>query len=134
MPRRILIADDSPSIRIALRSSLEGEADWRVCGEAENGQEAIDKVGELNPDIVILDLQMPIMNGLEAGKEITRIAPGTPVLMFTMHFSPELLRLAKAAGIHGVISKSDGTNHLIAAIQSVIATEKPRAQAQPSAG
>jgi DNA-binding NarL/FixJ family response regulator len=128
MAHKILIVDDNPLIRVALRSSLEDQGEWQVCGEAENGKEAIDKVSELNPDIVILDLQMPVMNGLEAGKEIARIAPDIPLLMFTMHLSPELIRLANAAGIHHVISKSDGTAELIAAIQNTIAAHPPPSQ------
>ncbi len=133
MAHKILIVDDNPQIRVALRSSLEDKGEWRVCGEAENGKEAIAKVSELNPDIVILDLQMPVMNGLEAGKEITRIAPGIPLLMFTMHRSPELIRLANAAGIDHVISKCEGTAELIAAVQSILAAHPPPSQPRRAA-
>ncbi|MGO8796912.1 MAG: response regulator transcription factor [Candidatus Sulfotelmatobacter sp.] len=128
MPHTILIVDDNPLIRVALRASLEDKGEWHVCGEAENGKEAIDRVGQLHPDIVILDLQMPVMNGLEAGKEIARIAPDTPLLMFTMHRSPELIRLANAAGICHVISKSEGTAILITAIENIIAAHPPPSQ------
>jgi DNA-binding NarL/FixJ family response regulator len=120
MFHKILIVDDNPTIRTALRSSLEHGRDWRVCGEAENGQDAVQKVRELHPDIVILDLQMPVMNGLDAGREITRIAPDIPLLMFTMHRTDELVRLAQATGIKEVITKSGGMSDLIAAVQNLI--------------
>jgi len=122
MPLRILIVDDSPSVRTALRNSLERGIGWCVCGEAENGEDAIQKVQDLDPDIVILDLQMPVMNGLEAGREITRFAPEIPLLMLTMHRSDELVRLAQATGIKKVVAKSSGMPHLIAAIQELISS------------
>jgi len=78
-----------------------------VCGEAQNGREAITKVEDLKPDVVILDLQMPMMNGLEAAREIHVRAPATVMLMFTMHNSPQLLQEAHQAGIKDVISKTD---------------------------
>lgn len=117
-----------------MRCARHDKGEWHVCGEAENGKEAIHRVGELHPDIVILDLQMPVMNGLEAGKEISRIAPDTPLLMFTMHCSPELIRLANAAGICHVISKSEGTATLITAIQTIIAAHPPATQFRRTAG
>lgn len=122
MPCKILIVDDSPSVRTTLRRSLEQRIGWRVCGEAENGEDAIQKVRDLDPDIVILDLQMPVMNGLEAGREITRLAPEIPLLMLTMHRSDELVRLAQATGIKKVVAKSSGMPDLIAAIQELISS------------
>ena len=79
-----------------------------MCGEAENGKEAIERVEELHPDVVILDLQMPIMNGLEAARRISRFAPNTAMVMFTMYESEQLWRDAQAVGIKGLVSKSDG--------------------------
>jgi CheY-like chemotaxis protein len=86
---------------------LEQDPEWIVCGEAENGKEAVDKVGALKPDIVLLDLQMPVMNGLEAARRIKVVAPNTTMLMFTMHCSPQVLQQARAAGIREVFSKTD---------------------------
>jgi len=83
MPFKILIVDDSSSIRSLLRFFIEHNTDWQVCGEAENGQVAVEKVRELKPHAVILDLSMPVMNGLEAAREITRIAPNVQMVMFT---------------------------------------------------
>jgi DNA-binding NarL/FixJ family response regulator len=113
----ILIVDDSAVIRHTLRSCIEQQSGWKVCGEAENGKVAVQKVRELQPDVVILDFQMPVMNGLDAARQITTIAPETPIVMFTMHSSDQLLRDAKAAGIKEVFSKSDGVaDHLLASL------------------
>jgi DNA-binding NarL/FixJ family response regulator len=104
---RILIVDDSAVVRRLLRYTIEQNSDWKVCGEAENGEVAVQRVKELHPDIVTLDLQMPVMNGLEAARQIAVLAPKTAMLMFTMHNSEQLLKDAHAAGIRDVISKSD---------------------------
>ena len=103
----ILIVDDSAVIRRLLRSTIEQNSDWKVCGEAENGEVAVQRVKQLHPDVVILDLQMPVMDGLEAARQIAVLAPQTAMLMFTMHHSEQLLKDAHAAGIKDVISKSD---------------------------
>ncbi len=122
MPLRILIADDSPAIRRLLRFFIEHNTNWQVCGEAENGQIAVEKVTELKPHAVILDLSMPVMDGLEAAREITRIAPNVQMVMFTMHTTDQLLKDAQAAGIKAVISKSDTiVNHLLASLRTLCA-------------
>lgn len=105
----ILIVDDNPLIRDSVRSFVAHEG-WQVCGEAENGKIAVEKVKELHPDIVILDLQMPIMNGLEAGRQIALLAPETAIVMFSMHICAQLVEDARAVGIKEVVSKSDGLN------------------------
>ena len=120
--RRILIADDSSLVRSSLRSWFEKSSEWQVCGEAENGLVAVEKVEELHPDVVILDLQMPVMNGLEAARQISDRAPKTAMLMFTMHTSDELLRAARAVGVKAVVSKSDElTGHLSVALKQICA-------------
>jgi DNA-binding NarL/FixJ family response regulator len=122
MPLKILIVDDSPSIRHLLRFFIEHNTDWQVCGEAENGQVAVEKVAELHPHAVILDLSMPVMNGLEAAREIGRIAPDVQMVMFTMHTSEQLRKDAEAAGIKAVISKSDTIGeHLLASVRHLCA-------------
>jgi DNA-binding NarL/FixJ family response regulator len=126
MSLRILIVDDSPVIRRLLRFFIEHNTDWLVCGEAENGQIAVEEVARLRPHAVILDLSMPVMNGLEAAREITRIAPDVQMVMFTMHISDQLLKEAKTAGIKAVISKSDTIgNHLLASLRNICAPELP---------
>ena len=108
MSGSIIIVDDSPVVRHALRSLIEETKEWKVCGEAENGKIAVERVKELHPDVVILDLQMPVMDGLQAAGQINHIAPNTIMLMFTLHKCEQLLKDAQSAGIRDVISKSDG--------------------------
>jgi chemotaxis response regulator CheB len=79
MAYKSLVVDDSPVIRSLIRFCIEQRTNWQVCGEAENGEVVVGKVAELNPDVVILDLQMPVMNGLDAGREIGRKAPNIPI-------------------------------------------------------
>jgi DNA-binding NarL/FixJ family response regulator len=120
MSHKILIVDDSALIRHSVRACIERNTQWEVCGEAENGSVAIEKVRQLHPDVVILDWQMPVMNGIDAAREITRIAPSATMLMITLHDSGELTVDAHAAGIKEVLSKTDGVaNHLIASLNSV---------------
>jgi DNA-binding NarL/FixJ family response regulator len=107
MPRRILIVDDNTIIRRSIRECIEENTDWEVCGEAENGRLAVEQVQQLQPDLVILDWQMPVMNGLEAAREIHRIAPSTTMLMLTLHDFGSLRQEAQAAGIREVLSKTD---------------------------
>ena len=119
---RILIVDDVPAIRGLLRRYLELEADWEICGEAENGKVAVEEVQKLHPDVVLLDLSMPVMNGLDAARAIKAIAPGTHILMFTLHTYPQLLDEARKAGIAAVISKAGAdTSEVLDALRSLLA-------------
>src|SRR5512146_1838845 len=77
-PTRILIVDDSPSVRIALRKFLEQNSNWQVCGEAEDGQEAVDRVRQLKPDLVVMDFLMPVQDGLHASEQIKSLFPEIP--------------------------------------------------------
>jgi DNA-binding NarL/FixJ family response regulator len=85
---RLLVADDDKSIRGLVCTLLGAKDGWQVCGEATNGKEAVEKVRELNPDVIILDLSMPVMNGFEAGPKIRRIAPSTKIVFFSVHDAP----------------------------------------------
>jgi len=120
MSHTVLIADDSALIRHSIRSCIEQNSDWEVCGEAENGKVAVEKVKELHPDVVILDFSMPGINGLDAARQITRIAPRTAMLMLTLYKYEQLAKDAHAAGIKDVLSKSDEVaDHLVASLQNV---------------
>lgn len=110
MAVRILIADDDASIRRLLRRLIESHEDWKVCGEAQDGHEAINKTNQLHPDVIVLDLAMPQMNGLQAAREISQQTPETPLLLLTVQqVSKELTTEARHAGFKGAISKSTGS-------------------------
>ena len=120
---RILLVDDNSVIRKLLRAFLETNTDCSVCGEAENGRVAVEKVVELEPHVVILDFSMPVMNGLDAAREIARIAPSVVMFLFTMHNSEQLRMDAKHAGIREVVSKSDRfQEQLLASLETVSAS------------
>jgi len=126
---RILIVDDSALIRCTLRFLIEQNTDWRVCGEADNGKTAVDKVQELTPDVVILDFQMPVMNGLDAARRIASAAPNTAIVMLTIHDCRQLRAVAQDAGIRIVLSKSDGVaDHLLALLRKLGARSMPTAR------
>lgn len=121
---RILITDDHDVVRQGIKSVLELEPDFEVCGEANNGRMAIKIAQELQPNIVILDVSMPELNGIETAKEIRRKNPNTEVLIFTMHKTENLFQEAIRAGIKGFILKSDGIKILIQAVYT-LAKHKP---------
>jgi DNA-binding NarL/FixJ family response regulator len=106
-PVRILVVDDSELMRRSLRNLLEQQDQWCVCSEATNGREAIEKAQQSLPDVIVLDFQMPEMNGLDAAREIRRRSPEIPILMVTLHMSPQLEHQAKRIGIRGACDKTD---------------------------
>ncbi len=112
MQRRILIADDNQAVRRAMRHMLEKDADYKVCGEAENGRDAVEKVRELQPDLVVVDFSMPVMNGLEVARALKRARPGIPIVLFTMFKDRFLEEEAFAAGVSVVVSKEEGISIL----------------------
>ncbi len=106
-PVRILVVDDSQLMRRCLRTLLEQNDSWRVCSEASNGREAIERAQQTAPDVIVLDFQMPEMNGLDAAKEIRRRSPDVPILMVTLHMSRQLADQARKIGISGACDKGD---------------------------
>ncbi len=104
---RILVVDDNALMRRTLRTLLEAQDDWRVCDEASDGREAVAKFEPQKYDAIVLDFQMPGMNGLEAAKQIMERSPETPILMVTLHHSPQLAEEARKAGIRGFCPKAD---------------------------
>lgn len=120
MPNRILIVDDSIVIRKILRETLGRELGWEVCGEASNGREGIEKAQQLKPDLIVLDLAMPVMNGLDAAHELTRLVPGVPLVMFTNFETAHLKREALSAGIRAIVSKDGSIGALVSSIQALL--------------
>jgi DNA-binding NarL/FixJ family response regulator len=114
---RILIADDQPYMRRAVKALLESQDGWVVCGEAANGLEAIEKTEKLQPDVVVMDMIMPHLNGLEATRRIHREFPDSHILILTLHDVPELTRLVQTAGAQGLVLKSDSNRLLISAVE-----------------
>jgi two-component system, NarL family, nitrate/nitrite response regulator NarL len=98
----------------AVRPLFDSHPQFEVCGEAEHGREAVEKAPFLRPDLIILDLSMPVMDGLEAAPLLIKILPNVWLILFSGHDSPEVNRLARVAGIHAVVSKSTAATHLIA--------------------
>ena len=111
---RILLVDDIAVVRTTLRSLL---ADYTICGEAENGRVAVDQVKKLKPDVVIIDITMPVMNGLQATVEIRRIAPSTKIILFTINDSPEAQQAARMVGAHALVPKSMAGRDLLQTLQ-----------------
>ena len=122
MPVRILIADDHAVFRRGLRSLLESHVEWEVCGEATDGQEAVERVKELNPDVVVLDITMPRMNGLEAAQVIRTEAPRSKMVILSQH-EPSLMRQAAlSAGASAYVTKSEVSRELMVAIETMISS------------
>jgi DNA-binding NarL/FixJ family response regulator len=115
----VLIADDNAGTRRLVRACIQQSSAAEVCGEAENGAEAVEKVKQLQPNIVILDFKMPVLDGLKAASQIRRLAPETKIILFTMFDSKPLTYYAQIFGVDEVVPKSDGGNKLLAAIRSV---------------
>ena len=120
MPFQILLVDDSSAIRKCVRTFIEQMTDWVVCGEAENGQVAIEKVRDLHPDLVVLDMSMPVMNGLDAARQITKASPQLPLILFTISASGQLCNAAKTVGIKDVVSKDTGFDRLLVSMRAAL--------------
>jgi len=121
---RILIADDHDLMRRGVKALLQSHAGWEVCGEAHTGREAVAKAEELKPDIVVLDISMPDLNGVDAAKRIRKGSPDTEVLILSVHYSDQLIRDILEAGVRGYIVKSDSDRDLIIAVET-LANHKP---------
>jgi DNA-binding NarL/FixJ family response regulator len=120
MAKTILIADDNGSLRQALCEAFKRESDFEVCGEAHDGQDAIEKAERLHPDLIILDLSMPVMNGLDAARALKVRMPSVPILMFTLYVDSFVDREARSAGVADVVSKSEDISVLTGKARSLL--------------
>jgi len=120
MVRSVLVIDDSPVVRRALRRLFTGEEDFDVCGEAENGREGIEKAQQLQPDLIVTDLSMPVMNGLEVARALKRLMPSVPIIIYTAHGDPLVEKEARLAGASTVISKSAAVATLITEARNLL--------------
>jgi DNA-binding NarL/FixJ family response regulator len=121
---RILIADDEDTVRKMVRVLLESRADFEVCGEADNGAIAIDKARELKPDLVILDISMPGVDGFEAARIIRKLFPKIRILIFSVHNATQLMKEAQNIGVNGFVEKSESGQVLLKAIDTIMADKQ----------
>ena len=121
MSAKILIVDDHDVVRQGLRTLLAARPDWEICGEAAAGEEAVQAVANLKPNVVILDITMPGMSGLEAASRIIALGTGTRILIFTMHESQRMAVDVREAGAHGFVQKSQAARDLILAVERLLA-------------
>lgn len=117
---RILLADPNLQIRLLLKALIEAHPDWHVCAEVADGQDALDKIAELKPDLVILDFSMPRLNGLQVAAQLAKTSPALPVILCTIHSFPEMITEANKVGIRNVVSKSEAVDRLIGVIEAVL--------------
>jgi DNA-binding NarL/FixJ family response regulator len=120
---KVLIAEDHAAVRKGVCPILSRRLDIEVCGEAENGREAVEKAKALGPDLIILDVTMPVLSGFEAAREIRKVLPKTPILILTMHASQQLIEEAKKQGLNGYVSKTQASETLLRAVDMVLAGE-----------
>lgn len=120
MPIKILIADDHEIVRQGIRRVLEAKPEWEICGEAANGQEAVRMAQELTPDVIIMDITMPVMSGFEAAEEISRLPIGSRVLFFTMHDTGSMAGSLRRSGVQGYVVKTRAAQDLIRALEKLL--------------
>jgi DNA-binding NarL/FixJ family response regulator len=119
MPK-VLVVDDHAFIRRGVQAILQTVPEWEMCGEADNGKDAVRLAGELKPEVIVMDVSMPGLNGIEATRSICRNNPETKVVLLTLHESDELLRNGFQAGARGYLMKSDAEEELVKALRVVI--------------
>ena len=120
MTKSVLIVDDTASIRRALQKVFRSEADFAVCGEAENGREAIEMAQELHPDLIVLDLSMPEMNGIEAAKTLKQLMPAVPLIVFSGYSDAFTAEEAHSIGISALVSKTEHVSHLVSKARALL--------------
>jgi DNA-binding NarL/FixJ family response regulator len=135
MRTRFLIVDDSELVRKSLRTVLQANPDWEICGEAADGETALKLFSELHPNVVILDFQMPGINGIETARRMSEVAPAVPIVLFTQHASPDLERHAREAGVRSVVSKTNAFP-MVGMIEALLgpAESEPAAEGSADSG
>jgi CheY-like chemotaxis protein len=128
VPKRIMIVDDGPEVRQVIRAVFEARTDYEICGEASNGAEAIERALALKPDLLLLDVAMPMLNGVEVASVLAGSMPRMPIVLYTMYNELLGLSLATAVGAKAVISKADGISKLLECVQDLL---EPKAQPAP---
>ena len=116
---RVLIVDDYEVLRAGIRTLLQTNPEIEVCGEAANGLEALEKVAQLKPDLIILDIDMPVLDGFSAAKEISKLSPSVPILLMSMHTSSIVLNVAKSSGASGYVAKNQAPFMLLRAVETI---------------
>ena len=111
--------DDHAAVRVGVAAFLKLRDDIEICGEAVNGREAIQKARDLKPDLVILDISMPVLDGFSAAREISKLLPRVAILLLTMHDGPNMLNIAKSSGADGYVGKSEGMSVLLKAVNAI---------------
>jgi len=129
MAKRVMLVDDNPAIRAAVRQIFSRGKTFVICGEASNGQEAIDRVKTLRPHLIILDISMPVMNGTQAAPHLLRLAPSVCIIFFAMFAGSEIHHVAQHLGVHAVVSKAEGAEKLIATAHSLLGLRADAASA-----
>lgn len=119
-PARILVADDHEVMRMGLRNLLESVPEWSVYAEAATGKEAVELALLTAPDVIIMDITMPEMNGLEAAAQISHVRPEIPVIMFSLHLSEDVISRFKTGSIRGAVAKSEAARDLVDAVRAVL--------------
>ena len=123
MPKkRVLLVDDNSAVRSLVRRLFELEPDFEISGEAENGRDAVEKAKNIKPDVIILDLSMPVMTGLDAAPLLRKLLPNARIILFTVQDGREIERLARAAGANSVVSKNQSASELILQAQALLAS------------
>ena len=120
MAKTVLIVDDNEIIRRGLRELFTAEPDFDVCGEAENGREAIEKAQELHPDLIVLDLSMPVMNGIDAARVLRKLMPTLPLIIFSEYSDALSEAEARSAGVSALVSKSEHVSVLVAKARALL--------------
>jgi len=127
MPKkRVLLVDNNSVVRSLVRQLFELTPDFEISGEAENGRDAVEKAESLKPDLIILDLSMPVMTGLDAAPLLRKLLPDTGIILFTVKAGPHVEQLARGAGIHAVVSKNQPASKLILQARAMLGVDRTR--------